>query len=208
VARTEISLGFLAASIGVFALVFIVLTKSAQRRWKPWLTGLAVLLLTGAVISLIWPESKLPMPMEAAAPSISVTGGSPGISVNQSGGVTAGTYVNTAPKPELKTLSEHWTDNGNGTYTFEKIVEMNAPYPGTMPVSIAGEGLENASIGGITKRTLPDGNVITTTGGGMQIAQMEGTGFFITTVPTPAGQYLIKATVAQKDSLKIKLSFE
>jgi hypothetical protein len=207
VARTEISLGFLAASIGVFTLVFVLLTKNAQRRWKPWLTGLAALLLAGAVISFIWPEGKS-SESTGGAPSISVTGGSPGISVNQSGGVTAGTYINEAPKPELKTLSEHWTTNGNGTYTFERVVEMNAPYAGTMPVLITGKGLADASIGGVAKRTLPDGNVITISGTGMQTSYMVGKDFLSTTVQAPAGEYHIKATVTEKDSLKIKLSFE
>jgi hypothetical protein len=51
------------------------------------------------------------------------------ISVNQSGGVTAGTYVNQAPKPQLKQISSQRARNTDGTYTASSLVEVVSPYP-------------------------------------------------------------------------------
>ena len=48
---------------------------------------------------------------------------------NQTGGVTAHTYVNQAPPPDLKVVRDKETKNSDGTYTRVLRVEIIAPSP-------------------------------------------------------------------------------
>ncbi len=137
------------AILGWGLLIFeIVRANARKQKTTPILTmvGGALVFIVGAIwyfsfspMASAQAQQSSPPPTTQSAPNptpakpavpvppITVNGGSPGISVNQSGGVTAGTYVNQAPKPELKTVSEHWTDNPNGTQTYVRIMKMNAP---------------------------------------------------------------------------------
>jgi len=49
-------------------------------------------------------------------------------SVGQQGGVTAGTYVNQAPAPELKLLEQKQRKDGDA-FVYELLVEVISPYP-------------------------------------------------------------------------------
>lgn len=58
-----------------------------------------------------------------------VSGDANVISFNQSGGVTAGTYINQAPETKLEDRGGSQKKNNDGTYTTTAEFEVVSPYP-------------------------------------------------------------------------------
>ena len=152
---------------------------------------------------------KPSMPTQKENPSVSVTN-SPGSIIAPSGGknsITNNFGPPPPPKPLLKLVSENETDHADGSHTLIRTVEMNAPYSGSLTVSIKAAGLRNASISSLTVTRIP-GTTLMTSGGGVQHNVVQGDGFYSTTIPTPSGQYAITVLTDNKAKVVIVTSFQ
>ncbi|MBI4237437.1 MAG: hypothetical protein HY696_03330 [Deltaproteobacteria bacterium] len=111
--------------------------------------------------------------------------------------------------PALRTIEEKYSDNADSTHNLIRTVEMNAPYAGKLVVTIKAEGLRQASVeAGPRHTTLPDGNVLTVTGGGMVQSELQTDNFYTVTIPAPSGRYIITAVTKNKTGVDIGTVFQ
>ncbi len=119
-----------------------------------------------------------------------------------------GNVVTQVPKPELKWLGEPKTmKNADGTYTELRDFEMATPYAGSLNVSIVADGIMNAGVGEVKTWTLPDGNVLTSTGGGITHNMVLSDKFYTATVSSPSGKYEIKVQTKKQTKIDVKYNF-
>ncbi|MBI2345751.1 MAG: hypothetical protein HYV03_02460 [Deltaproteobacteria bacterium] len=111
--------------------------------------------------------------------------------------------------PELRTIEESQSDNADGTHSLIRTVEMNASYAGNLVITIRAEGLLSVDVGqGARQQRLPDGNIMTITGGGTLRDTTEMENFYTTTVPAPSGRYVITVVTKRKIDIKINTVFQ
>ncbi len=80
-------------------------------------------------------------------PPVHVIGNNNVVSVGQTGGVTAGTYINQVPQPELRLIDQKDEINSNGTHTTTFTVEVASQItPAFLAIDIAAQGIISANI--------------------------------------------------------------
>jgi hypothetical protein len=78
---------------------------------------------------------------------VNISGNNNVVSFGQTGGVTAGTYINQAPQPALKLLGQRDTINADGTHTTTFEIEVVSQLtPAFLAIDIAAQGILGAQI--------------------------------------------------------------
>jgi hypothetical protein len=80
-------------------------------------------------------------------PPVSVSGNNNVVSIGQTGGVTAGTYINQVPQPELKLIEQKDVVNPDGTHTTTFTVDVVSQLtPAYLAIEIEAQGILSAGI--------------------------------------------------------------
>ncbi len=117
-------------------------------------------------------------------------------------------HFDTVP-PVLHTKDESSSILPDGSYKISRTMEMNAPYAGNLSITVKARGLVKAEVGQAARSvTLPNGSVMTLSGGGIFGTTIEADDFFSTTIPSPAGRYVITAITKSKTAINIETKFQ
>jgi hypothetical protein len=117
------------------------------------------------------------------------------VSIGQSGGVTAGTYINQAVLPELRIMETRGHSNPDGSYTSTIDVQVVAQVtPGNLAVEVQAQGLLDANIMAAPKNGISMTNLRNV---------MRTSSSYSADVPSPYGQYTI--SVKTKAEVPINL---
>ena len=137
------------------------------------------------------------MPSDKDKDRVTISGSDNVISFNQSGGVTAGTYINQAPEPELRLISNEGKANPDGTYTSSVLTEVVAPYtPGKLIVEAFAPGIVDLDV-------RPQGTGVMMGGHAGKRA-----GLCFATVINPSGRYWLNIKTKDEPQLSVEWRFE
>jgi hypothetical protein len=118
------------------------------------------------------------------------------VSHNQSGGITAGNYINQAPQPELKIVSDANKNNANGTHTKAVRLQVVSPYaPGLMVIVAKAAGLLSGDIHPVTL-----GHI-------MAASRIEGDKYIVD-VTSPVGIYELAIQTKRHTPVEITYGFQ
>jgi hypothetical protein len=187
--------------LGVIGFMWLIHTPSplSYRITAGVGIGLFVFVLVPLLIRVAWPLETMSQITEGTPSSPTINQG-PGsaVSFGQTGGVTAGTYVNQAPPPELKFVSKDQRLEPGGNVLNEILVEVAAPYP---PASLRFEVRAQNLVGGLD--VVPQHTVVGLFG---HSGTREGMAF--ATLQNPYGRILLRARTRQLEPIEFTYHFD
>jgi hypothetical protein len=144
---------------------------------------------------LLEPKREVTLTKDKADGPVTITGSDNIISVGQSGGVTARTYVNNAPNPELKIESDNDTSNPDGTHTRVVRLRVVSPYaPGQLLLRAEAIGITSGDIHPVDTGQIHFGQELTSDA-------------FSVEVSSPVGRYDLVVNTPQRRPLNIRYAF-
>ncbi len=197
--ETDILYGLFIAvlTLGGTAVISALITPSSRYYRLLVFGGGASMLVAVVGIAFMLISSSRTAP---AGSGPTITGsGTTVVSVGQTGGVTAGTYVNQAIMPEFHILSKSDSQNQDGSTTTAINTEVVAPVtPGNLHINIGASGLEDVQI------MPPPQNGVSS----MEMRNVARSGTsFSADIPSPNGQYEITIRTDRKTPINLDSHF-
>jgi hypothetical protein len=135
----------------------------------------------------------------SAKDAVNITGNNNVVSLGQTGGITAGTYINQALQPALKLVDQHDTINADGTHTTTFEIEVVSQLtPAFLAIDVAAQGIIGAQImsppvGGTSAMTLRN-------------VRRSSTNYHAE-LTSPRGRYAITVQTASQTPVKLEYQF-
>jgi hypothetical protein len=141
-----------------FLFVSIAILWGATTKESPWVWvptvgivgALGAVILTGTLKAITRAEAQgaeMTDKSKASDAGVSITGSNNVVSVGQTGGVTAGTYINQVPQPKLELIDQRDNINPDGTHTTTFTVEVVSELtPSFLAIDISAQGILGTQI--------------------------------------------------------------
>lgn len=134
--------------------------------------------------------------MEAESNGVTISGSNNTVSIGQTGGVTAGTYINQAVQPALKLVEEKDFENQDGTHTkVIRVAVASTHTPGRLLMKASGNGVLSGDVNPI------DAGIVNFSGG------VEHGGYKVA-IQAPFGRYDVSVTTTVKTPINLDYAFE
>lgn len=150
-------------------------------------------------ISIATHLPKTPPSPKEQSQKIEIKGNNNVTSINQSGGITAGTVINHVIPPSLKIIGHEEIENPDGSRTVIYKTIVDAPFtPGLLKIKIQTAGLKDVSVMPPSVNGVSSINLRNT---------FKSSDSYSTEIPSPNGQYLISITTTQKSEIQFTHNF-
>jgi hypothetical protein len=156
--------------------------------------GGCALLVAGELLRPVGPVSAQQAPPQS--PDIVIQGPGSAYSSGQTGGVTAGTYINQAPPPDLKMLESKDTVNPDGTHT--RVISL-----GVVSAYMPGQLILSAEAAGIIS-----GDIHPMDAGTLNFSQNLTSERYMVTVNGPTGRYALVVQTKQHEIINVRYAFK